>query len=369
MQVWKNSLKKYKIGAYNHNERKYYLSLQINSLDRHYSFSYKTDEDVFKVKGQEYALTEENRKILLNKIAEFKNEWSNAFQDYENILVNGCSDIYIKKLNKTRYHVFWLEDEKLISFKGHMLVFLAEFLARFYKWYSYTTKKEDIHKEIYDKVIADFLPLKDQYVIKLAKYITNNANKEDVDYINEYENGDYLFVDREVYGIEDITDIRNVKLNRFGSMFGWRISYELECKIENRYYKMKYFPSNIEKVLHANCPQVKIKISDNLLDKIKGLTGETDENRRTRRLMQLGNFLYETKKYLSNEQMQKVFTDFSKVSLQDLQSLPKRWLDRIDDARLYDWLKCSGLQGDKDVSDYVEDIIKNRKGNVKENES
>ena len=71
------------------------------------------------------------------------------------------------------------------------------------------------------------------------------------------------------------------------------------------------------------------------------------------------------KKNLSVEQKQKVFDDFSKVSLLDLQSLPKCWLDRIDDARLYDWLKCSGLQGYKDASDYVENIIKNRKERAK----
>ena len=147
MQVWENSLKNYKIGAYKHGEHKYYLSSQINSLERKYSFTYKTDEDVFRVKGKEYALTEENRKILLDKIAEFENEWSNAFREYENVFVNGCSDIYIKKLNKTRYQVFWLEDEELISFKGQMLIFLAEFLARFYKLYSYITKKEDVGKK------------------------------------------------------------------------------------------------------------------------------------------------------------------------------------------------------------------------------
>jgi hypothetical protein len=191
MQVWKNSLKKYKIGAYKHSKHKYYLSSQINSLEREYSFTYKTDEDVFRVKGKEYALTEENRKILLDKIVEFENEWSNAFREYENVFVNGCSDIYIKKLNKTRYHVFWLEDEELISFKGHMLIFLAEFLARFYKLYSYTTKKEDVGKKVYDNIITDFLSLKDQYVIKLAKFITNQATKEDVEFINEYENADY----------------------------------------------------------------------------------------------------------------------------------------------------------------------------------
>ena len=281
MQVWKNSLKNYKIGVYKHREHKYYLSSQINSLDRHYSFTYKTDENVFRVKGKEYALTEENRKILLDKIADFENEWSNALHEYENVFVNGCSDIYIKKLNKTRYHVLWLEDEELISFKGPFYNFLADYLLRFYKMYSRTTKREDLDKKVYDNVVSDFLSINDGYVIALAKYLTNQATKEDVDFINEYKNSDYLLVDREVYDTQDITDIRNVKLNRFGSMFGWRISYELECKIENRYYKMKYFPSNMENVLHANCPQVKIKISDNLLDKIKGLTGETDENIRT----------------------------------------------------------------------------------------
>ncbi len=365
MQVWKNSLKKYKIGVYKHAERKYYLSSKISSLDRHYSFTYKTDENIFRVKGQEYALTEENRKILLDKIAEFENESSNAFHEYEKVFVNGCSYIYIKKLNKTRYHIFWLEDEELISFKGPLYNFLLDYLLRYYKMYSHITKREGLDKKVYDNIATDFLSINDEYVIALVKYLTNHATKEDVDFINEYDNGDYLLVDREVYGTEDITDIRNVKLNRHGSMFGWRISYELDCKIDGKYYKMKYFPRNIENVLHANCPQEKIKISDELNEKIKVLTGETKENIRTRTLMQLGNFLYEMKKYLSDEQMQKVFADFSKVSLQDLQSLPKCWLDKIDDARLYDWLKCSGLQGDKDVSDYVESIIKNRKERAK----
>ena len=46
--------------------------------------------------------------------------------------------------------------------------------------YSYTTKKEDVGKKVYDNIITDFLSLKDQYVIKLAKFITNQATKEDV---------------------------------------------------------------------------------------------------------------------------------------------------------------------------------------------
>ena len=175
MQVWKNSLKKFKIGVYKHGERKYYLSSKINSLDRHYSFTYKTDENIFRVKGKEYALTEENRKILLNKIEEFENEWSNAFQDYENIFVNGCSDIYIKKLNKTRYHVLWLEDEELISFKGPLYNFLVDYLLRYYKLYLHTTKREDLDKKLYDNVVSDFLSINDGYVIALAKYLTNQA--------------------------------------------------------------------------------------------------------------------------------------------------------------------------------------------------
>ena len=91
MQVWKNSLKNYKIDVYKHSEHKYYLSSQINSLKREYSFTYKIDEGVFMVKGKEYALTEENRKILLDKIVEFENEWSNAFREYKNVFTR-CFD-------------------------------------------------------------------------------------------------------------------------------------------------------------------------------------------------------------------------------------------------------------------------------------
>jgi hypothetical protein len=316
------------------------------------------------VKGKEYALTEENRKILLDKIAEFENEWSNTFREYENVLVNGCSDIYIKKLNKIRYHVFWLEDEELISFKGQMLIFLAEFLARFYKLYSYITKKEDVGKKVYDNIITDFLSLKDQYVIKLAKFITNQATKEDVDFINEYENADYFFVERDIYGIDDITDIKNIVLNRRGSMFGCSIYYDLECKIDGRYYKMKYFPSNVESALLATCLQGKIKISPELLEKIKVLTGQTEENIKTLKLLQVNTFLYGDNDGISKrsiEQQNKVFNDLSKVSLEDIKALPKHWQAKLSTPLLYDWLKCAGYSGDTEANEFVENLLKIRK--------
>jgi hypothetical protein len=364
MQVWKNSLKNYKIGAYKHNEHKYFLSSQINSLEREYSFTYKTDEDVFRVKGKEYALTEENRKILFDKIAEFENEWSSAFREYENVFVNGCSDIYIKKLNKTRYHVFWLEDEELISFKGPLCNFLVDYLLRFYKMYSHITKREGLDKKVYDNIATDFLSINDEYVIALVKYLTNQATKEDVDFINEYENADYFFVDRDIYGIYDITDIKNIVLNRLGSMFGCRIYYELECKIDGKYYKMKYFPSNVESALWANSPQGKIKISSELLEKIKVLTGQTEENIKTLKLLQVNTFLYGDNDGISKrsiEQQNKVFNDLAKVSLEDIKALPKHWQAKLSTPLLYDWLKCTGYSGDRKANEFVENLVKNRK--------
>ena len=362
MTVWKNSLKKYKIGVYKHSEHKYYLSSQINSLERGYSFTYKTDEDVFRVKGKEYALTEGNRKILLDKIAEFENEWSNAFREYENVFVNGCSDIYIKKLNKTRYHVFWLEDEDLISFKGPLYNFLVDYLLRFYKMYSHIAKREWLDKKVYENIATDFLSINDEYVIALVKYLTNQATKEDVEFLNEYEKNDRLFVDKKVYDIEDILDVKDIKLNRRGSMFGWRISYEFYGKINGTYHKLQYYPPSCDKpFLMANCAQGKIEITKRLLDKIKVLTGETVENIRTRNLMQLGNFLYcydSTLSRYSLEQQNKVFDQMSKVTLEDLKSLPLHWLKKISKAGLYDWLKCAGYSGDKNANEFVEKLLK-----------
>ena len=50
--------------------------------------------------------------------------------------------------------------------------------------------------------------------------------------------------------------------------------------------------------------------------------------------MQLGNFLYEIKSKWTEEKQQKIFSDFSKVSLKDLQSLPKHWLNKIDEVKI-----------------------------------
>jgi hypothetical protein len=147
-------------------------------------------------------------------------------------------------------------------------------------------------------------------------------------------------------------------------MFGWRISYELDCKIDGKYYKMKYFPSNVESILFANCPQCKIEISKELLDKIKVLTGQTEENIKTLKLLQVNTFLYGDNDGISKrsiEQQDKVFNDLAKVSIEDIKALPKHWQAKLSTPLLHDWLRCAGYSGDRKANEFVENLVKNRK--------
>ena len=347
MQVWKNSLRKYKF--YKIAGASLYFCRGLSEVE------FNTKENFIIKDGKCFAITKDNFVILLDKV----NKSLSCIVDDEkiNIIELGDAKLLYKRRDKTKYAF-------MLSNKDNVLFYempLSDFLKRFNLQTFESLKNNVFSKQAVLPFYESAKQNGDKYAVCLIDYLSGRATKEDVDFLNEYENGDYLLVDREVYGAEDITDIRNLKLNRRGSMFGWRISYDLECKIDGRYYKMKYFPSNLENVLHANCPQVKIKISPELNKKLKVLTGETEDNIRTRKLMQLGNFLYESKKSLSKEQIQKVLSDFSKVSLKDLQSMPIHWIDKIDQERLYDWLHGAGLQEDKEASDYVASIVNERK--------
>jgi hypothetical protein len=117
-------------------------------------------------------------------------------------------------------------------------------------------------------------------------------------------------------------------------------------------------------VLNANCPQVEIKISPELLEKIKVLTGQTKENIKTLKLLQVNTFLYSENDGISKrsiEQQNKVFNDLAKVSLEDIKALPPHWQARLSTPLLYDWLKCAGYSGDTEANEFVENLLKNRK--------
>ena len=348
MYVWKNSLKKYKF--YKIQGGSFYF---YNGKDQ---IEFFPKENTIIKGGKSFLLSEDNAIVLLNNV---NKSLAVLLDDETNTVVENFNNgkLIYKRTDKTKYCFMCANNDKITYYETSLEEFLKNFDVNTFELLTKSTFSKQNFLAFYDSAIQNG----DKYAVCLIDYLSNNVAKDDVAFINEYEGGDRLFVDREVYGIEDITDIKNIVLNRRGSMFGWRIYYDLDCKIDGKYYKMKYFANNVEKELWANCAKGKILISDELLKKIKILTGETQENIRTRKLMQLFNFLYEHKNKWTYENQQKIFSDFSKVSLNDLQSLPAHWLDKIDDARLYDWLKCSGLQDYKEVRDYVDGIINARK--------
>ena len=359
MKVWKNSLKKFELYKIDRKNNKVLFS--SNEYGQKLINFDKANNSI-ETNGKTYFLSKENEEILTKKLLDF-DEADNC-RNLSNCAKFNNYTIYYTKINKEKYQfVCKLNDDSMIRIYNTSL---KTFLTCF-----------DVGSLMFDSNVCsgnikeDFMPLYksalkngDLYVVYLIDYLDGTATKEAVNYINEYQGSDYIFVDREVYGIEDITDIRKIVLNRCGSMFGFRIYYELECKIDGKYYKMKYFPSNVESALWSNSPQGKIEISKELLDKIKVLTGQTEENIKTLKLLQVNTFLYSDKDGISKrsiEQQNKVFNDLSKVSLEDIKALPKHWQAKLSTPLLYDWLKCAGYSGDRKANEFVENLLKNRK--------
>ena len=358
MQFWKNSLRKYELYKIDKRNKKVLFS---SNEYGHKLINFDKTNNSIEINGKTYFLTEENKEILNRKLFNFEQE--DKCRNLSNSAKFNNYTIYYKMKNKEQYQfVCKLDDESMIRIYNTSL---KNFLVCF-----------DVGSLMFDRDVCsgnikeDFMPLYksalkngDAYVVHLIDYLSGTATKEGVEFLNEYEGNDYFFVDRNVYGTEDITDIRNVKLNRFGSMFGWRISYELECKIDGKYYKMEYFPSNVESALWVNSPQGKIEISKKLLDKIKVLTGQTEENIKTLKLLQVNTFLYGDNDGISKrsiEQQNKGFNDLSKVSIKDIKALPSHWQAKLSTPLLYDWLKCAGYSGDKKANEFVENLVKGR---------
>lgn len=348
MTVWKNSLRKYSF--YKISGKSIYFYWGLSELE------FDTKENVIIKDGKTFALTNDNLCILLNKVS--KDLLFLVDGDKATIIELNNAKLMYKRKNKTTYCFLYINEKGVFHYELPLTAFLKSINFETFE----RCKDNNFSKEAFLPFYESAKQNGDKYATCLIDYLSNLATKEDVDFLNEYEKNDRLFVDKKVYDIEDILDIKDIKLNRRGSMFGWRISYEFYGKINGTYHKLQYFPPSWDKpFLMANCAQGKIEITKRLLDKIKVLTGETESNRRTRSLMQLGNFLYCYDGTLSRyplEQQNKVFDQMSKVTLEDLKSLPLHWLKKLSKPMFYDWLKCAGYSGDAKANEFVEELLK-----------
>jgi signal peptidase I len=96
--------------------------------------------------------------------------------------------------------------------------------------------------------------------------------KKDIDIINEFEDNDILFVDKEIYGVNDISEIKDIKLGA-RSMFNTRTWYIFKIKVDGKDYTAIYYPEKPNKI-RVNNHKIFIKITDELVNNLTMLLGK-----------------------------------------------------------------------------------------------
>ena len=205
----------------------------------------------------------------------------------------------------------------------------------------------------------------DKYLAAEIDYFCGNVSKEVVQMLNTVRQTPVFFAEKQVYDMEDIDKIQDIRRGRI-SFFNRATYYYLKVQIKGQLYQAEWWPT--KKELRMNCYEKRVNISDALHERIEILTGETNEQRKTRELLQLENYLYGYQDGLSRlsiEKRNEIFEKMGQVSFEDLKALPKHHLKKMSVAQLYDWLHCSGNTGNFEAVAFVEGLAKTRKENDK----
>lgn len=391
MRFWKNSVKKVKLSHMCASSDYYFVNPQTSTtyllrkgLAKEYYFEVcPKNDDIF----DEWETTQENIDILLAKIDEFKKELENAKAEQDGFIAvrfSKNSVLYYKHIEKALYQFILVDDEfheRMYNCKTTPTQFLSKFCPLIL---SYTREKseeeydeDDETKEVRvseadKKLFASehspfYLSAKehDKYLAAEMDYFCGNVSEEVVETLNTVRQKPVFFAEKKVYDIDDIEKIQDIERGKM-SFFNRAAYYYLKVQIKDRLHKAEWWPT--EKELRINCYEKRIKISDALHKRIEFLTGETNEQRKTRERLQLENYLYGYKDGLSRlpiEKRNEIFEKMGQVSLEDLKALPKHHLKKLSVAHLYDWLHCSGNTGNPEAVAFIEHLAKTRKENDK----
>lgn len=391
MRFWKNSVKKVKLSHMRASSDYYFVNPQTSTtyllrkgLAKEYYFEVcPKNDDIF----DEWETSQENMDILLSKIEEFNKELENAKAEQDGFIAvrfSKTSVLYYKHIEKALYHFILVDDEfheRMYNRKTTPTQFLSEFCPLIL---SYTREKSEeeydeddetkevrvseADKKLFASELSPFYASAkehDKYLSAEMDYFCGKISEEVVETLNTVRQKPVFFAEKQVYDIDDIEKIQDIERGKM-SFFNRATHYYLKVCVKGNSYKATWFP--VEKELHMNCYEKRIKISDALHERIEFLTGETNEQRKTRELLQLENYLYGYKDGLSRlpiEKRNEIFEKMGQVSFEDLKALPKHHLKKLTLAQLYDWLHCSGNTGNPEAVAFIEDLAKTRKENDK----
>lgn len=387
MRFWKNSVKKVKLSHMSGSH--YYFddgggTTYLLRWDGNYKFERcPKSDDIF----DEWETTQENIDILLAKIDEFKKELENAKAEQDGFIAvrfSNNSVLYYKHIEKALYQFILVDDEfheRMYNCKTTPTQFLSKFCPLLLSYTSEKSeeeydeeeeRKEVCVSEIDKKLFASerspfYLSAKehDKYLAAEMDYFCGKVSEEVVETLNTVRKMPVFFAEKQVYDIDDIDNIQDIQRGRM-SFFNRKAYYYLKVQIKGRLHQVEWWPTAQE--LRINSYEKRVKISDALHERIELLTGETDEQRKTRELLQLENYHYGYKDGLSRlpiEKRNEIFEKMGQVSLEDLKALPEHHLKKLSVAQLYDWLHCSGNTGNPEAVAFIEHLAKTRKENDK----
>ena len=170
------------------------------------------------------------------------------------------------------------------------------------------------------------------------------------------------FADETVYGVEDIGEIKEIRAENCVTLFRRSSFYYIKAVIGGAEC-LAYWSPHMRKV-HFFDDRKDALFSDELNEKLKWATGETEEQKQTRRALQLENPAYWDKDRFSRlppSKRNEILAEMGSVSFDALKSLPPLHLKRLTAAHLYDWLHCAGYQNTAEVVEFVENLIKKKK--------
>ena len=210
----------------------------------------------------------------------------------------------------------------------------------------------------------DSCGLTDRYV-KTDNYnggLTEILAQKATEILKRGQTNNKSFADKTVYGVGDISEIKEIRSENRITMFRRSSYYYIKVLIKGREH-LTYWSPHIKELHFFDCKKDAL-ISEELHEKLKRETGETEEQKQVRRALQLENATYRDKGKFSRLPLSKrneILSEIGAVSFEALKSLPSHHLERLTAAHLYDWLHCAGYQNTVEAVEFVENLIKNRK--------
>ena len=361
MRFWKNSVKSVKlshmVGGYHYFNDEGGTTYLLSWCGKYRFERCPKSDDIF----DEWETTQENIDILLAKINEFNKELENAKQEQDGFIAvrfTNNSVLYYKHIEKALYQFILVDDEfhgRTYNLKATPTQFLSKFCPLIL---SYGFGEQ---LAVEDSPFYRSAKEHDKYLSAEIDYFCGKISEETIETINTVRKFPVFFAEKEIYDMDDISKIQDIERGRI-SFFNRATYYCLRVCVKGRFYKAEWRPT--QKELRMNCYEKRVKISEALHERIAILTGETNEQRKTRALLQLENAPYSCQdglSYLPIEKRNEIFEKMGQVSFENLKALPKHYLKKLSAAQLYDWLHCSGNTGNPEAVAFVEDLVKIKK--------